>query len=118
LSENAVPPKDGEKKVPLNMRVSPDVQSRLEQLQQLRGATSLSEAATDAMLAGLEDIEEAAYSSENKRLVNERLRAKRDGAIEAAARLQEISQEMERLEEVAPSEISEIAAKFRAWLRE
>ena len=116
MSENAVPPKDGEKKVPLNMRVSPDVQSRLEQLQQLRGATSLSEAATDAMLAGLEDIEEAAYSSENKRLVNERLRAKRDGAIDAVVKLEDFARGVEL--EYNASELWEIAAKFKTWLRE
>jgi len=113
-----VPPKDGEKKVPLNMRVSPDVQQRLEKLQQLRGATSLSEAATDAMVAGLEDIEEAAYSSENKRLVNERLRAKRDGAVEAVAKLEAIADGLEDDSGYSAEDIREIAAQFRTWLRE
>lgn len=113
-----MPPKDGEKKVPLPLRVSADVQLRLEKLQQLRGATSLSEAATDAMLAGLEEIEETAYSSENKRLVNERLRAKRDGAIDAVEALEGIAECLMRGEGCSVEEVRGIAARFRAWLRE
>jgi hypothetical protein len=118
LSDKAVPPKDGEKKVPLNMRIAPDVQDRLEKLQQLRGATSLSEAATDAMVAGLEELEEMAYSSGNKRLINERLRAKRDGAIDAVEALEGMAACLERGEGCSVEEMRGIAAKFRAWLRE
>jgi hypothetical protein len=118
-----VPPKDGEKKVPLNMRIAPDVQDRLEKLQQLRGATSLSEAATDAMVAGLEELEEAAYSSGNQRFINERLKAKRDGAVEAVIRLEALARAIESLDvggmdNVDASEAWDIAAKFRAWLKE
>jgi uncharacterized protein YfkK (UPF0435 family) len=113
-----MPPKDGDKKKPLPLRVSPDVQARLERLQELRGATSLSEAATDAMLAGLENIEELAYSSENKRLVNQRLRAKQSGAIEAVQKLKDIAQELDLGNEVSPSEVRAIAESFKAWLRE
>jgi len=113
-----VPPKDGEKKVPLNMRIAPDVQDRLEKLQQLRGATSLSEAATDAMVAGLEELEEMAYSSGNKRLINERLKAKRDGAIDAVEALEGVADDLDLGNEVSAEEVRGIAAKFRAWLRE
>ena len=118
MDETTVPPKDGEKKVPLNMRIAPDVQDRLEKLRELRGATSLSEAATDAMVAGLEELEEMAYSSGNKRLIYERLRAKRDGAIEAVEELEGMADWLERGDGCSVEELRGIAAKFRAWLRE
>lgn len=57
-------------------------------------------------------------SYENKALVNERLRAKVSGAIEAVIRLEELAREVERVEEVNASEVWAIAAKLKTWLSE
>lgn len=102
------------------MRVSPDVQARLEKLQGLRGATSLSEAATDAMLAGLEGLEGDAYSADNKRLINQRLRAKVEGAIDAVEALEGVANELSLMagRDGSVEEIRGIAARFKTWLSE
>ena len=60
---------------------------------------------------------------DNKRLINERLRAKRDGAIEAVIRLEDLARAIESLDvggmdNVNASEVWEITAKLKTWLSE
>lgn len=62
-------------------------------------------------------------SYENKQFVNERLRAKLSGAIEAVEKLEQLARLIEAIDvggmdEVNPSEVWEIAAKFKTWLSE
>lgn len=110
-----MPPKDGASKETLPLRVSPDVRLRLGHLQELRGSTSLSEAATDALIEGLIRLEDEAFSAKNKRLINQRLRAKLGGAIEAVNTLEELAP---TLGPIAGATVTEAVALLRTWLSE
>lgn len=110
-----MPPKDGASKETLPLRVSPDVRLRLGHLQELRGSTSLSEAATDALIEGLIRLEDEAFSAENKRLINQRLRAKVGGAMEAVASLEELTPTLDPTDRAT---VAEAVALLRTWLSE
>jgi uncharacterized membrane protein YccC len=110
-----VPPKDGASKEALPLRVSPEVRSRLGHLQELRGSTSLSEAATDALIEGLISLEDKAFSAENKRLINQRLKAKLAGAIEAVATLEDLAPTLDPTDRAT---VAQAVALLRAWLSE
>jgi hypothetical protein len=112
------PSVDRGKKQGLPMRVSPTLINRFNQLRAIRGCTNLSETVTDAMISGLELLEESAYESDNQRLDHERLRAKRDGAIEAVEALEHGIDSLVRGDGISIEDMRGIAAKFRAWLRE
>lgn len=113
-----MPPKDGASKETFPLRVSPDVRLRLGNLQELRGSTTLSEAATDALLEGLIRLEDEAFSAENKRLINQRLRAKLAGAIEAVTSLEELIPTLGTFAPIAGATVAEAVALLRTWLSE
>jgi len=110
-----VPPKDGVSKETLPLRVSPEVRLRLGHLQELRGSTSLSEAATDALIEGLIRLEDEAFSAENKRLINQRLRAKLAGAIEAVTTLEDLTPTLDSTDRAT---VAQAVALLRTWLSE
>jgi hypothetical protein len=68
------------------------------------------------MLARLESLEGDAYSADNKRLINQRLRAKVEGAIDAVVRLEDFARGVDL--EYNASELFEIAATLKTWLSE
>lgn len=111
-----MPPSTGDnKKETLPIRISPELRLRLQALQAARCATSLSEAATDALVEGLIGLEEKSYSSENKRLINERLKAKLAGAIEAVTTLEDLAPTLDPADRAT---VAQVVALLRAWLSE